>query len=79
MPKQLQWSSLPSGVNQPIVYWLCLLLAVMRLTAAERRFALTSVCRQGGDFLDCSVSGLRAGPAATGVRLRGEGISALPN
>ena len=37
------------------------------------------VCRQGGDLLDCSVGDLCVGPAATGVRLRGEGVSALPN
>ena len=37
------------------------------------------VRREGGDLLACSVGGLRAGPAATGVRLRGDGLSALPN
>lgn len=37
------------------------------------------VCRQGGDLLDCSVGDLRVGPAATGVRLRGERVSALPD
>ena len=45
----------------------------------RKAFCPHFVCRQGGDLLDCSVGGLRAGPEATGVRLHGEGISALPN
>ena len=37
------------------------------------------LCREGGNLLDCSVGGLRFGPATTGLQLRGEGVSALPH
>ena len=37
------------------------------------------LCREGGDFLGCSVAGLPAGSEAAGVRCRGEGLPALPD
>ena len=41
---------MPSGVNKPIVYQLCLLLAVIRLTAAGRLLALTSFAVKAAIF-----------------------------
>ena len=43
-----------------------------------KAFCLHVVCHQGVDLLDCPVGGLRVGSATAGVRLRGEGVSALP-
>jgi len=37
------------------------------------------LCREGRDFLGCSVAGLPAGSEAVGVRCRGEGLPALPD
>ncbi|ABB34859.1 hypothetical protein Syncc9605_1102 [Synechococcus sp. CC9605] len=37
------------------------------------------LCREGCDFLDCSVDGLRVGSASAGVRCRREGVPALPD
>ena len=43
-----------------------------------KAFCSHVVFHQGGDLLACSVGGLRLGSATAGVRLRGEGVSALP-
>ena len=51
----------------------------MRLTAAERRFALTSFAVKAAIFCIAQLVVCVLEPAATGVRLRGEGVPALPN
>ena len=44
---------------------------------SRKAFRSDFICREGGDLLDCSVGGVRAGSASVGVRCCGEGVPAL--
>ena len=63
--------------KSPIVCFV-LMSGCVSSQCSGKAFCLHIVCHQGGDLLDRSVGGLRVGSEAAGVRLRREGVFALP-
>ena len=71
--------SLPFKANRSIVGPACWWLTVFRLSAAGRRFALTSFAVKVAIFWIAQLGVLCVGSTADGLRCRGAGVPALPD